>query len=200
VPPVPGEAGASRLHEQLLDTRQAYAGIFFDVWRDRVRCADGHEAEREYIRHPGAVMIAPVLPDGRLVLERQYRHPLGRTVIEFPAGKLEPGEDPLECGQRELLEETGYRAGNWQYLGLIHNAIGYADEKILLWKAEGLVQDGTIEQPGEVLEVFTATLDELLAWIDAGIVTDVKTVIAAYWLERHRRGGPPPLRCGPGGA
>jgi ADP-ribose pyrophosphatase len=142
-------------------------------------------APREYLRHPGAVMVVPVLDGGRLVLERQYRYPLRRSLVEFPAGKIDPGEDILACAQRELREETGYVAREWTHLGGFHNAVGYCDERIEVYLARGLAFDATVDNDGEVLEVFTATLDELLGWIDAGTVTDVKTIIGAYWLQRR---------------
>jgi ADP-ribose pyrophosphatase len=176
------------LAEETLDSRLVYTGRFLRVYEDTVRCPDGHVAPREYLRHPGAVMVVPVLDDGRLVLERQYRYPLRASLIEFPAGKIDPGEDILACAQRELREETGYTAREWIYLGGFHNAIGYCDEKIEVYLARGLAFDAAANHDGEVLEVFTATLDEVFGWIDSGRVTDVKTIIGAYWLRRHLAG------------
>jgi ADP-ribose pyrophosphatase len=182
------------LAEQTLGSRLVYQGQFLRVYEDTVRCPDGHVAPREYLRHPGAVMVVPVLDDGRLVLERQYRYPVGRSLIEFPAGKIDPGEDILSCAQRELREETGYVAREWTYLGGFHNAVGYCDEKIEVYLARGLTFDATVDNDGEVLEVFTAALGQLLGWIDAGTVTDVKTIIGAYWLQRVEAGLRPDLR------
>jgi len=176
------------LAEETLETRLAYTGQFLKVYEDTVRCPDGHVAPREYLRHPGAVMVVPLLDDGRLVLERQYRYPLRQTFIEFPAGKIDPGEDILACAQRELREETGYTASEWTYFGGFHNAIGYCDEKIEIYLARGLAFDATVDNDGEVLQVFTASLDELLDWVAAGEVTDVKTIIGAYWLQQHLAG------------
>jgi len=176
------------LAEETLESRLAYSGQFLRVYEDTVRCPDGHVAPREYLRHPGAVAVVPLLDDGRLVLERQYRYPLRRTFIELPAGKIDPGEDILACAQRELREETGYTAREWTYLGGFHNAIGYCDEKIEIYLARGLAFDATVDNDGEVLEVFTATLDQLLDWIAAAHVTDVKTIIGAYWLQRFLAG------------
>jgi len=178
VPPDP-------LAEVTLESAVAYDGVFFRVVRDRVRCADGHLGVREFIRHPGAVMIVPLLDADTIVLERQFRYPLGRSVIELPAGKLEPGEDPVACAQRELLEETGYRAARWTRLGAFNNAIGYSDEQIAVYLAQDLQRSAASTDAGEVIEVFTAGWRELLAWIDAGKVTDVKTIVGVYWLERH---------------
>ncbi|HYM47192.1 MAG TPA: NUDIX hydrolase, partial [Burkholderiaceae bacterium] len=131
-----------RLTEHTLDSRLAFQGTFLRLYVDNVRSADGHVGTREYLRHPGAVMIVPLLADGRVVLERQFRYPLKRTAIEFPAGKVDAGERPFACAQRELLEETGYCAGKWSYLGGLHNAIGYSDEKIEMYLAEELTHEG----------------------------------------------------------
>jgi ADP-ribose pyrophosphatase len=176
------------LAEETLGSRLAYSGQFLRVYEDTVRCPDGHVAPREYLRHPGAVMVVPLLDDGRLVLERQYRYPLRASFIEFPAGKIDPGEDILSCAQRELREETGYVAREWTYLGGFHNAIGYCDEKIEIYLARGLSFDATVDNDGEVLEIFTAALDDVLGWIAAGTVTDVKTIVGAYWLQQHLAG------------
>jgi ADP-ribose pyrophosphatase len=176
------------LAEETLESRLAYSGQFLRVYEDTVRCPDGHVAPREYLRHPGAVMVVPLLDDGRLLLERQYRYPLRASFIEFPAGKIDPGEDILSCAQRELREETGYVAREWTYLGGFHNAIGYCDEKIEIYLARGLSFDATVDNDGEVLEIFTAALDDVLGWIAAGTVTDVKTIVGAYWLQQHLAG------------
>jgi ADP-ribose pyrophosphatase len=181
-------AEADPLAEETLESRLAYEGVFLKVFVDRVRCPDGHVAPREYLRHPGAVMMMPLLDDGRLVLERQYRYPLRASFIEFPAGKIDRGEALLDCAQRELLEETGYRAREWTYLGSFHNAIGYSDEAIYVYLARGLALGSARTDDGEVIEIFTATLAELLDWIRAGTVTDVKTIVGAYWLQQHLAG------------
>ena len=172
------------LTEETLESRLAYEGVCLKVYVDRVRCPDGHVAPREYLRHPGAVMTIPLLDDGQLVLERQYRYPLRRSMIEFPAGKIDPGEDVLACAQRELLEETGYRARDWTHLGGFHNAIGYCDEKIEVYLARGLTLDRAANHDGEVIEILTASLPQLLALIREGAVTDVKTIVGAYWVEK----------------
>lgn len=176
------------LAEQTLESRIAFEGVFLKLMVDHVRAADGHEATREYLRHPGAVMMIPLLDNGEVVLERQFRYPFGRTFIEFPAGKIEQDEELLACAQRELLEETGYVAREWIYLGGFHNAIAYSDEKIEVYLARGLSHVGANVDAGEVLEVFTAPWRELFGWIRDGTLTDVKTIVGAYWLERHLRG------------
>lgn len=182
----PASADAERdpLAEQTLSSEVVYEGVFLCVFRDRVRTPDGHATVREFLRHPGAVMMIPLLDDGKVVLERQFRYPLGRSFIEFPAGKIDAGEGLLECARRELKEETGYVAAEWIHLGGFHNAIGYSDEKIEVFLARALTMEEARTDDGEVLEVFTATREQLLGWIRDGTVTDVKTIIGAYWLER----------------
>lgn len=180
--------GPDPLAEETLASEVVFEGGFLKVFRDRVRCPDGHVAGREFVRHPGAVMMIPLLDDGQVVLERQFRYPLGRSVIEFPAGKIESGEGMLQCAQRELLEETGYTADEWIYLGGFHNAVGYSDEKIEVYLARGLAHEGARTDDGEVLEVFSAPWENLLGWIRDGAVTDVKTIVGTYWLERFLAG------------
>ncbi|HXF47691.1 MAG TPA: NUDIX hydrolase [Burkholderiaceae bacterium] len=176
---------ADPLAEETLESQLAYDGVFLRLYRDRVRCPDGHVAVREYLRHPGAVMMIPLLDDGQVVLERQFRYPLRRAFIEFPAGKLDPGEDLVVCAQRELREETQFEAAEWIHLGGFHNAIGYCDERIDVFLARGLRRVAGRTDAGEVIEVFTAPWRELFDWIRDGRVTDVKTIIGAYWLRDY---------------
>jgi ADP-ribose pyrophosphatase len=171
------------LSETFLDGEQVFSGRLLKVRRDRVRLPDGSESAREYIRHPGAVAIVALLDDGRVLLERQHRYPLARDFIEIPAGTLEPGEGPLETGKRELREETGYVAGEWRRLGVIHNAIGYSDEMIEIWLARGLAQRGQQRAEGEFLVVFSLPLAEAQAMARDGRITDVKTIVGLLWAE-----------------
>jgi ADP-ribose pyrophosphatase len=179
----PGDREGDPLADTTLESELAWRGQFLTVYRDRVRSADGHVGIREYVRHPGAVMVIPLTDDDRVVLERQYRHPLARTFVEFPAGKIDPGESLQRCAERELLEETGYRAARWDHLGGFHNAIGYSDERIDVYLARDLTQVGTAGEAGEVLQVFTWQRSELLPRAHAGEITDVKTLIGIYWLQ-----------------
>jgi ADP-ribose pyrophosphatase len=174
----------SHLTETRIDGGTVFEGGFLKIERDRIKLPDGSVSEREFIRHPGAVVILPLLADGRVLLERQFRYPNGRVFIEFPAGKIDPGEDHLACAKRELEEETGYTAADWHFVCTIHNAIAYSDEHLELFLARALVPGTPKLDEGEFLDTFTATVPELLEMVRRGEVTDVKTVIGAFWLEK----------------
>ena len=178
----------SHLREDKIDSEQVFRGKLLDVRRDHVRLPNGGTATREYVVHPGAVLIVPMLDDGSLVVERQYRYPLSRVLIEFPAGKIDPGESTLRCAARELAEETGYSAAEWARAGILHNAIAYSNEGIEVWFARGLSLGSQLLDEGEFLEVHTATLDELLALAERGEITDAKTLIALLWLQNWQSG------------
>jgi ADP-ribose pyrophosphatase len=164
-----------------------FDGDLLHVRRDRVRLPNGGEATREYVVHPGAVLMLPILADGRLVLERQFRYPVGRVMLEFPAGKIDPDETPLATAKRELREEAGYTAGTWQHLGTVHPEIGYSTEAIEIYIAMDLAHVGAQLDEGEFLDVVLMTEDELLTAFDAGLVTDGKTVAAMFAWQRHRQ-------------
>ncbi|MRD47881.1 NUDIX domain-containing protein [Caenimonas koreensis] len=179
--PAPGDD--SHLVERKVSSQEILKGHFLHAFRDTVELPDQTQATREYVIHPGAVMIIPMLDDGRLVIERQYRYPMQAVMIEFPAGKIDPGEDRLECARRELLEETGYVAAEWARAGVLHPVISYSTEFIEIWFARGLTLTTRSLDEGEFLEVSTTTFDELMDGCRSGAVTDSKTLIGAMWLQ-----------------
>ena len=180
--PVPDSVDLS---EHKLDGETVFEGRLLKVQRDTVRLPNGATTTREHIVHPGAVMILPVLPNGELVMERQFRYPLGHDVIEFPAGKLDAGEAPLQAARRELSEETGYTAQRWEFLASIHVAIAYSNERIDLFLAQGLeLQAATLDED-EFLEILRVPPSQALAWLAEGRITDAKTVVALLMLERR---------------
>ncbi len=180
-------SGAKRdaLHEYTLDSEPVFDGALLKVWRDRVELPDGSHSVREYIRHPGAVVVVALEESGALVFERQFRYPLQRAFLELPAGKIDAGEDILACAQRELREETGFAAAHWEYVGVMHPCIGYSDERIEVFFAHGLSQVERALDAGEFLEVLSLHADEVERAIRGGRITDAKT-ITAYYLASPR--------------
>jgi len=178
----------AHLSETRVASQELLRGHFLHAMRDTVRLPDGKEAFREYVIHPGAVMVVAELPDGRLVLERQFRYPVQSVMVEFPAGKLDPGEDSLVCAQRELLEETGYTARQWARAGVLHPVISYSTEFIDIWFARELTAGERKLDAGEFLDVFSASAEELLQWCRDGRITDAKTLTGILWLQNLRSG------------
>lgn len=181
----------AHLVETPLASRVLARGTFLEVRIDDVRLPDGLVATREYVKHPGAVAVLGLLDNGEVLLERQYRHPVRRVMLEVPAGKIDPGETLLECARRELLEETGYTAAEWAAAGSLHVAVGCSDEVIHLYVARGLVRGQRQLDHGELLDVTSLPEVELDAMAARGEITDAKTLFALQWLQRWRSGAWP---------
>lgn len=189
--PISVSDAEQHLVEHFVRSERVLDGSFLQVRRDTVRMPHGGEATREYVVHPGAVVVVPLFDDGRVLLERQYRYPVSRVMTEFPAGKLDAGEDPQRCGQRELLEETGYTAREWAYAGPVHLAISYSTEVIHLFFARGLKAGARRLDADEFLDVATLPAAELLQACRAGAVTDAKTLTCCLWLQNVMSGAWP---------
>lgn len=174
--------------EETLESVQVFDGRLLKVYADRVRLPDGKESSREIIKHPGAVVIIAVLDNGKLLFERQFRYPLRRVFLELPAGKIDVGEHTLDTARRELREETGYKAKLWRHLGSMHPAIGYADECIEIFWAQGLSYVGSELDHDEILEVSEMTIADALLAVRDGEITDAKTITALMWAEKTLSG------------
>jgi len=174
--------------EETLDSEQVFDGKLLKVFSDKVRLPDGYESVREYVKHPGAVVVIAVLDNGKLLFERQYRYPLRRVFLEIPAGKIDPGEHILDTARRELREETGYKAKLWRHLGTMHPCIGYSDERIEIFWAQGLSFIGAELDHGEILEVCEMSLSDALLAVRDGDITDAKSITALLWAEKTLSG------------
>src|SRR5512139_2292146 len=172
------------LTETELASETVFKGRLMHVKCDRVRLPNGKESTREYIVHPGAVVVIPVFDNGDLLLERQHRYPLRRDFIELPAGKIDPGEDDLTCAKRELEEETGYTAAEWREVTTIYPCIGYSDERLAFYLARGLKPGNHGRDHDEFLEIFRLPFAEAMQWVRDGRICETKTVIGLFWLEK----------------
>ena len=171
--------------ERQLTTRLVYDGRLLKVREDTVRLPDGKTAHREYVEHPGAVMIVAMPDEKTVLLERQFRYAPRRHFLELPAGKIEMGETPLKTAQRELIEECGYQATKWQHLTSLYSCIGYSNELIEFYLARGLTHVGSALDDGEFLEVVAVSLDEALKLVRSGDITDIKTVAGLAWVGMY---------------
>ena len=174
----------SHLTEHTLESAAVFDGTLLHVRRDRVRLPDGNEGIREHVLHPGAVMAIPVLDDGCLVMERQFRYPLRSVFLELPAGKIDADEDPLATAKRELLEETGYVAREWRHLGCIHPVISYSNERIEIFLARGLALQERKLDHGEFLDIVEIPLARAIEMVRSGEISDAKTISGLFWAER----------------
>ena len=172
------------LSEETLSSEEVFKGKLLHIRSDVVRLPNGKESVREVVMHPGAVMVIAALDNGKLLFERQYRHPLQRVFLELPAGKIDPGEHILDTARRELREETGYKAKTWRHLGTTHPCIGYSDERIEIFLAMGLSYVGHERDHEEFLEVIELSLADALAAVRDGEISDGKTIAGLLWAEK----------------
>ena len=173
----------SRLKETKISSEQKFSGRLIDLYLDQVELPNGETTTREWIDHPGAVCLIPILPDGKICLIRQFRYGPGEEFIEIPAGKLDAGEAPLDCAYRELEEETGYRTNKLTFLTNIHPAIGFSNEKMWMYLAEELELSKKKLDEDEFIELLPTPLNQAIEWIFSGKITDVKTIIGIMWLK-----------------
>ena len=171
--------------EKKIRSCKLYEGIIVDVLMDDIELPNKKSAKREIVVHPGGVCILPVDNDGKVYLVEQYRYAAESLMLEAPAGKLEPGEDPLLCAKRELIEETGCSAGNWISLGDVFTSPGFSTEKLHLYLATDLKNGTPCPDEDEFVELKTMRLDELIKLIDENKISDGKTVIAALRTKRY---------------
>jgi len=177
-------AFTSDFTESTVSSKLAYDGGLLKLNRDEVRLPDGQPAWREYVLHPGAVMMLAFVDDDTILLERQYRYPKHQHFYELPAGKLEPNEEPLKTAKRELIEECGFEAADWWQIAKLDPCIGYSNEVIYLYGAHRLKHVGARLDVGEHLETFEVKIADALEWVRDGIITDTKTVFGLLWWSQ----------------
>ena len=172
------------LTETCVESAQTYSGHLLKVYLDKITLPDGKPSKREYIRHSGACIVIAEIRPGVLVFERQFRYAVGQEILELPAGKLDPEDTLLGCAQRELIEETGYRASDWRHLGCLHPCVAYSSEQIEVFLARGLTPGERDLDDGEFLEVFEMSLDEAEQAVLDGRITDAKTIACLFWARK----------------
>jgi len=175
----------NRLVEKTVSSQIIYDGKIIKVTLEEVELPDGKIATREVVKHPGAVAVLALTDDGKMIAVRQFRKPLERTIVELPAGKLEPGEDPLACAARELEEETGYQASQYTHLSSFYTSPGFADELLHVYVATGLKPGPARPDEDEYVEVLELTLDEAHDLHQRGEIRDAKTVLALFAWENR---------------
>ena len=174
----------SKLTEKKINSKIVYKGNFLDVRKDNVTLPNGKNSTREWINHPGAVVVVPILPNGEIALIRQFRYAMGSEFIELPAGKLDKGEKPYNCAKRELEEEIGFKAKKLNFIAMIHPAIGFANEHMSVFLASDLIQTQENRDIDEFLELMPTSLNDALELVWSNKITDVKTIIGILWYQR----------------
>ncbi len=163
--------------EKVLSSEKIYEGRIINLRRDKVTVVNG-TSYREVVEHSGGAVLAAITPDNKMVMVRQYRRPADKVMFEAPAGKIDPGEDPLETAKRELKEETGYTAGNVRYLTKFYTSVGFSEEVLYLYLCTDLVQGETDFDENEALDIEKWDIDELHEMVMRGELEDAKTIIA----------------------
>ena len=167
------------LIEKKLSSEDIFDGTLLHVKRDYVGLPNGNKSVREWIKHPGAAAVLPVLPDGRMIFVRQYRYPIQQVTLEIPAGKLDAvDEEPLVCAKRELSEETGYEADKYHFLTKLATTVGFSNEFIYVYAADGLTPGKQHTDEDEFINVVLLTMDEAMAKVKSGEICDAKSIVA----------------------
>jgi ADP-ribose pyrophosphatase len=172
------------LIETKISSESVFDGALLKVCRDQVELPDSSTAVREWIDHPGAAVVIALLDNGHLIFERQFRYPLHQVFLELPAGKINPKEHPLDTAKRELREETGYIAKSWRQLGMMHPCIGYSNERIDIFLAQGLSFVGHERDVGENLEIIEMSVSDAMLAINDHEITDAKSIVALLWADK----------------
>ncbi len=175
------------LMEKTVASERVFDGRLLKVYRDKVELTNGGSSVREFVHHPGGAAVVALDGEGNIYLERQFRYPYHKVVMEIPAGKLEPGEDPFDAIQRELSEEIGATAGRWNALGCIMPSVGYTDELIYLYLARDLTFGARHLDQDEFLEPFKVPFGEALAQAADGRLNDAKTLAALFRADQLMR-------------
>ncbi|MDF2570771.1 MAG: nudF [Sporomusa sp.] len=168
------------LHEELISSTRLFEGKVINLRRDEVKLPNGKTGTREVVEHPGAVAVVPLTTDSKVILVRQFRHPVQQVMLEVPAGKLDPGEKPEACALRELKEETGYVAGRIRKLTSMYTTPGFSNEIIHIFLAEGLIESDKDPDEDEFINSESYTLDQIAEMVATGEICDAKSLVALY--------------------
>lgn len=172
------------LYEKQLSSKQIFDGKVVKLFVDDIELPNGKGAFREVVRHPGAVCVIPVTESGEVIMVKQFRYPFSRVLLEIPAGKLEPDEEPLDAVKRELEEESGVVAENVEFIGMTYTTVAFTDEKIYTYMATGLAFKESHPDEDEFLEVVRIPLDKLVEMVMSGEIKDSKTQVAILKAEK----------------
>ena len=182
------EEDTQRKKAKVKSTSEVYQGRIFNFVTEELTLPNGCHSEMAFVRHPGSIAVVPLLEDHTVVMELQYRHPVGEYLFEIPAGTLEPGESPLDCARRELIEETGFQAQEFIQLGKVHILPAYSDEEIYVFMASGLTPVEQNLDPDEIIEVVKFPLKQAVQMIDEGKITDALTILSLQMAWNRLKG------------